>query len=119
MIVLTASAAIALGSQVPRIVDQWRGNVTHGDFTLHVANQPQPLTLYGTTTCPHCVRARQYLVRAGIPFNDLILEASPETRSKYNMLRAEGVPVLVSRTGLVSGFNAEAFAELAATASQP
>ncbi len=117
-IVLTASLAIALGSQFPRLLAHIRGNVTTGDFASHVNDQPQRLTLYGTKTCPHCISARQFLVRANIPFNDRILEDSPDAEKKFQSLNQDGVPVLVSRSGLVSGFNAAAFVELAKSSSQ-
>ena len=115
--VLTVSAAIAVGSQVPKLCDL-NGNVKNGEYAEHVDRQPQRLTLYGTTTCPHCVRARQFLVRSGIPFNDIILDTSSESRNMFAKLNEDGVPVLVSRTQLVSGFNSKAFSELARASSR-
>ncbi|UUZ52643.1 hypothetical protein LP419_25495 [Massilia sp. H-1] len=53
----TIVAAIALGSQAPRLVREWRGHARSGDFRAHVAGQPARLTLYGTSTCPHCASA--------------------------------------------------------------
>ena len=119
LIAATALVAIALGSQTPQILDHLRGNLKTGDFALHVNGQPQRLTLYGTTTCPHCVRAREFLLRSNIPFNDQILDESPDAEKRFASLNEDGVPVLVSRTGLVSGFNPEAFVELAKASSQP
>lgn len=115
--IFTASAAIAVGSYLPAMLDQLRGHVKKGDYAGHVADLPQRLTLYGTTTCPHCIRARQFLKLSGIPFNDLILDASPQRQSMFAKLNEDGVPVLVSRTGLVSGFNADAYAALAKDSS--
>jgi glutaredoxin 3 len=113
LVALTASAAIAIGRQVPVIVDQLRGNVKSGDYTSHFAGQPQRLTLYGTTTCPHCIAARRYLKQAGIGFNDRIIDASEDSRAMFAKLDEDGVPVLVSRSGLISGFNQAAYDELA------
>ncbi|UUZ47026.1 hypothetical protein LP420_26010 [Massilia sp. B-10] len=35
----TIVAAIALGSQAPRLVREWRGHARSGDFRAHVAGQ--------------------------------------------------------------------------------
>jgi glutaredoxin 3 len=113
LVVVTAAAAVAVGSQVPKLTAHLRGNVKDGDFALHVANQPQQLTLYGTTTCPHCVKARQYLRKAGFAFNDRVIDTSPDSRVMFAKLNEGGVPVLVSRTGLIIGFNPAAYDELA------
>jgi glutaredoxin len=113
LVALTASAAIAIGRQVPILVDQYRGNVKSGDYAAHFANQPQRLTLYGTTTCSHCIAARKYLTQAGIAFNDRIIDTSADSRAMFARLNEDGVPVLVSRTSLISGFNQEAYDELA------
>ena len=113
LVTLTASAAIAIGRQVPVFIDQYRGNVKAGDYASHFADQPQRLTLYGTTTCPHCIAARKYLTQTGIAFNDRIIDTSADSRAMFAKLNENGVPVLVSRTGLISGFNKAAYDELA------
>ncbi len=113
LIATTATAAVAVGSQVPELIAQVRGNVRNGDFALHVANQPHRLTLYGTTTCPYCVSAREYLKRAGIGFNDQIIDTSPESQRLFAKLNPGGVPVLVSRSGLILGFDPDGYDELA------
>ena len=109
---ITAAAAIAVGSQVPNLIARFRGDVRGGDFALHIANQPQRLTLYGTTTCPHCITARQYLTKAGIAFNDRVIDTSPVNKVMFAKLNEGGVPVLVSRSGLVSGFNPYRYTQL-------
>lgn len=109
LIAVTAAAAVALGSQAPSWYKQWRGPAVSGDFSMHVANQPHKLTLYGTKTCKFCKAARAYLDKAGIPFNDLLVDESKEASKRYSELGQEGVPVLVSGKELVVGFNEKAY----------
>lgn len=110
LMALTIAAAIALGSQAPRLYHAWQGNSKSGNFSEHVANQPQRLTLYGTSTCPYCAKARAYLVKAGVPFNDRILENSKDAEAMFEKLEQRSVPVLVSATRLTVGFDEKEYA---------
>jgi glutaredoxin len=105
MIAATAALAAFLGSNLPQLIKQWRGPFTSGDFSSHVANQPYKLTMYGTTSCPHCASARAYLKQAGIAFNDVMIDQSPAARDAYRQLNQGGVPVLVAENKLVVGFS--------------
>jgi glutaredoxin 3 len=115
--ILTVVAAVAIGSQLPHLVQQWRGQTRTGDFSAHIAKLPQPVTLYGTSTCPHCQAARAYLTKAGIAFNDQLIDQSQSAREQYSKLDESGVPVLVSQSKLIVGFNAKAYDELLKPAS--
>ena len=92
----TAGAAILLGGQLPYLIKQWHGPFKEADYSMHVAQQPNNLTLYGTTTCPHCVSAREYLREKGIPFNDMIFDKSDTASIAFRQLEEKAVPVLVS-----------------------
>ena len=107
--VVVAAVAGLLGSQIPRIYDDWRGNERRGDFSRHVSDQPYAVTLYGTTTCQHCQSARAYLQGAGIAFNDRLVDQSPEAREVFALLEEKGVPVLVFKDRLIVGFRFEQY----------
>lgn len=104
-----------LGMQAPTWYKQFKGPFKQGDYTQHVKEQPYALTLYGTTTCPHCKTAREFLKKAGISFNDQIIDESPAAKELFKTLGENGVPVLVSSEKLFAGFNQEAYQKLAAT----
>jgi glutaredoxin 3 len=108
----TAGAAILLGGQLPYLIKQWHGPFKEADYSMHVAQQPNNLTLYGTTTCPHCISAREYLREKGIPFNDMIIDKSDTASIAFRQLEEKAVPVLVSVNRLVVGFDRNAYAEL-------
>ena len=113
-IVFATILAIFLGQQLPWIINRWNGPLKKGDYTIHVAQQKSKLTLYGTTTCPHCASARKYLQEAKIPFNDAVIDQSKPAAELFKKLHETGVPVLVSADRLVVGFSPEAYAELTA-----
>ncbi|MBC3910315.1 glutaredoxin family protein [Undibacterium umbellatum] len=112
LITATAALALAIGSQVPALMKNMRGPYKNGDFSEHLANLPHKLTLYGTTSCPHCENARLYLKRAGIPFNDQIIDRSSIASTAYKQLGEVHVPVLVSKQKLIVGFDEKYYANL-------
>lgn len=116
--VATIAAAVAVGTQAPRLYHAWKGNTRSGNFAEHVANQPQRLTLYGTTTCPYCAKARDYLNSAGIPFNDRMIDKSKEAEMLYAKLEENAVPVLVSDNKLIVGFHEKDYAALTNSAGK-
>jgi glutaredoxin 3 len=109
---VTAALAIVIGSQLPILVKKWQGPFKNGDYTTHVAQLPYKLTLYGTTTCSHCISARAFLKQAGIPFNDQIVDQSKTAETAYKQLNEKAVPILVSETKLIVGFNEDLYSEL-------
>ncbi|WP_228893862.1 glutaredoxin family protein [Pseudoduganella aquatica] len=112
VIFLTVVVAVALGALLPKIVYEARKSFSSRSYAEHVTGLPHSLTLYGTTTCAHCANARKFLNEAGIPFNDLLIDQSKTAEISYNKLEEKYVPILVSRTGLVVGFDAEKYKKL-------
>lgn len=109
LMALTATAAVAIGSNLPHLINTWRGPVKSGDFSSHIEKMPYRLTLYGTSTCPHCHSARAFLKQSGIAYNDILIDQSAEAMTSFKKLKQEGVPVLVSKNKLVAGFDEKAF----------
>lgn len=42
----------------------------------------QPVTVYSTTICPYCVRAKQLLTQKGVAFEEINLDRQPELRAE-------------------------------------
>lgn len=114
---VTVAAAITLGTHTPGWYEMWKGNTRSGDFSRHVAGHTARLTLYGTNTCPACIKARAYLRQAGVPFNDRVLETSESAKKDYAELGFSSVPLLVSVDTLVIGFDRIQYSSLAAATS--
>lgn len=111
-LVMIIVLAVLLGTQMPIWYKQFKGPFKKGDYANHISGQPYALTLYGTTTCPHCKTAREFLKQEGIQFNDQLIDQSQVAKAQFKSLGEDGVPVLVSSDRLLSGFNLEAYRKL-------
>jgi len=67
------------------------------------------IKIYSTTTCPHCVHAKDYLKEKNIEFEDINVgenkEAAKEMVEKSGQM---GVPVLDINGTIIVGFDKEA-----------
>lgn len=65
-----------------------------------------PVTVYSTTICPYCVRAKQLLSQKGVAYEDINLDKNPELRS--DVMRRSGrrtVPQIWVGETHVGGFD--------------
>lgn len=69
---------------------------------------PSGLTLYVTSWCPYCRKARQYLNKKGIRYTELDVE-TPRGKEAYRAAGGNGVPLMVSGSRRVDGFSEEAY----------
>ena len=67
------------------------------------------VTMYSTSWCGYCRRARQYFRAEGIPFTEHDIEASARARRAYNRLGGGGVPLLKVGGRTMNGFSVESF----------
>jgi glutaredoxin 3 len=109
LIALTISVAIPIGRYLPGLYESVRSHGRTGDFSLHVEGMQHSLTLYGTSTCVHCKAARAYLRNAGVNFNDMVVDKSPEAAQAFAKLGEGSVPVLISKNHLIVGFVADEY----------
>ncbi len=113
MLLAIIALAVWLGGQIPRWYSQIKGPFKNGDYSQHVKSQPYALTLYGTSTCPHCDTARRFLKEAGIPFNDLVVDKSKIAQDAFKTLGEKAVPVFLNEKTLIVGFDKESYLKLA------
>jgi glutaredoxin len=109
LMAVTIVVAAALGSQAPSWYTQWKGPAVKGDYSVHVAGQSHKITLYGTTTCSYCKKARAWLGARNIAYNDVLVDESAEAQKRYGTLGTDAVPVLVSETHLLVGFKEQEY----------
>lgn len=118
LVAVTIAAATLVGKKIPAMYEEWTRNHAGGDYSDHVAGLPQKITLYGTTTCPACVKARAFLHETGAPFNDQLIDKSERAERMYERLGESAVPVLVSEKKLIVGFNPEAYTRMVTSESR-
>ena len=61
--------------------------------------------VYTTSTCPHCINAKKFLIQEGISFEDRDVNTNPIARDEYAKLNARGVPTFVIGDEVIEGFN--------------
>ena len=75
----------------------------------------QKITVYGTATCPYCKRAKAWLEKRGIDFENIdISQNRSKIREMIKVSGQTGVPVIVIDDEVVIGFNQPRLEELLA-----
>lgn len=109
LIALTISVAIPIGRYLPGLYESVRSHGRTGDFSMHIKGMQHSVTLYGTSTCVHCKAARAYLRTAGVNFNDMVVDKSPEAARAFAKLGESSVPLLIAKNNLIVGFVADEY----------
>jgi glutaredoxin len=104
VLALTIAVAIPIGRYAPKLYERFQSHGRDGDYSAHIQNLPYKVTLYGTTTCVHCIAARAHLRQAGIDFNDMVIDKSAAAGKGFERLEVSSVPVLVTPKRIVVGF---------------
>jgi glutaredoxin-like YruB-family protein len=79
-----------------------------------------PVTVYTTSTCPWCVRAKDFLRQAGVEFQEKNIEQDRAAQMEvYRRTGQLGVPVIADDQEAIIGFNVPQLREMAARHSRP
>jgi glutaredoxin 3 len=64
------------------------------------------VTVYTTTTCPWCTRAKEYLRQKGVPFQEKNIEHDPAGAQEVMQRTGQmGVPVIIAGDDVIVGFD--------------
>jgi glutaredoxin 3 len=64
------------------------------------------VTVYTTTTCPWCTRAKEYLRQKGVPFQEKNIEHDPVAAQEVMQRSGQmGVPVITAGDEVIVGFD--------------
>ena len=73
------------------------------------------VVIYSTPTCPICHRAKEYLDKEGITYQDINVAADKAAaREMINKSRQMGVPVILVDEEMMVGFNQARLSEMLA-----
>jgi len=72
------------------------------------------ITMFSTSWCPHCKRAKAYFARSGVSFREVDIEASESGRREFDAYGGKGVPLILVGERRMRGFSEEAMARLLA-----
>jgi glutaredoxin len=76
------------------------------------ASQGSGVTLYTTSWCGVCKRAKAFLKEKGIPFSEWDVETSDYASTKFRQLGGSGVPLITVGSQVMKGFDSSRFMEM-------
>jgi glutaredoxin len=83
------------------------------DAQLEAAKKTVKITLYGTSWCPHCKRARRFMNEKGLAFTDLDIESSPTDKVLLESINPKAsIPTLDIEGEVMIGWSTPRFEEL-------
>jgi glutaredoxin-like YruB-family protein len=74
---------------------------------LATAATSRSVTLYTTSWCGICKRAKAHLERKGVPYRALDIEQDRSARDQFKRLGGRGVPLIVVGNRSMHGFDAQ------------
>jgi len=74
-------------------------------LTASAVAQARMVVIYGTSWCPACKMARDYMNSKGIPYRDVDVEHSPQGAAEFRQRGGGGVPMIVINGAQMTGFN--------------
>jgi glutaredoxin len=65
------------------------------------------VTLYTTTWCGYCKRAKAYMQARGTPFREIDVEATEQGQAEFRAIGGRGVPVILVGSQRMDGYSQE------------
>jgi glutaredoxin-like YruB-family protein len=65
----------------------------------------QSITMYSTSWCPHCKRAKAYFAERGIAYDEIDIEANEKNRREFKEAGGGGVPLIIVGDKAMRGFD--------------
>jgi glutaredoxin-like YruB-family protein len=63
------------------------------------------VVIYTSSTCPHCVSAKQYLSQKGVDYVEKNVSTDPQARKELIQMGYMGVPVIIVDGEEIVGFD--------------
>ncbi|MGB9991463.1 glutaredoxin family protein [Massilia sp. SM-13] len=105
-LILAAGLLVGLGAaKLPKLLER---PYQTGNYSSHFASLNSKVVVYGTTTCPFCAKAREYLAEKKVVYSDFNVDNSEEARKKYKTLNVKAVPAILIGDRLITGFRPDA-----------
>ena len=74
------------------------------------------VTMFSTSWCPHCKRAKAYFAQKGVAFREIDIEASEAGQREFKSYGGQGVPLIILGDKRMRGFSPEAMDRMLASA---
>lgn len=98
-------SGLAAGRYIPQITRMMTPKYSEGNFDAYYPDARTRVIVYGTETCPYCMKTRAYLKERHIPFVDIDIAKSEKGKHDYAQLGGKGVPLILIGNRQMTGFN--------------
>lgn len=83
--------------------------VTYDNVEAYQGAESQRVTMYATSWCGYCRKARNYFRQNGISYIEYDIEKDERAKRMYDLLGGKGVPVILVGKKRMNGFSAAGF----------
>lgn len=83
-----------------------------GWLTPTITPNDKQVTMYSTSWCGYCRKARTLFTQQNIPFKELDIEKDPQAMAAYTALGGHGVPLILIDNEQMTGFDVRTFKRL-------
>jgi len=84
-------------------------NVTYDDVQFYQGSESNNVTMYATSWCGYCKKARAYFKKNGISYIEYDIEKDERAKRMYDLLGGKGVPVILVGKKRMNGFSVAGF----------
>lgn len=99
----------------PAEVDTWTRVLKRPPAVDTARASSAGITMFSTSWCPHCMRAKAYFQEKGVAFREVDIEASVEGRREFAEYGGKGVPLIIVGERRMRGFDAQSMDRLLAS----
>lgn len=100
----------------PAQVDTWAQVLKRPPAVDTSKPRASAVTMFSTSWCPHCKRAKAYFAQKGVSYREVDIEASDAGRREFAGYGGSGVPLIIVGEQRMRGFDAGAMDRLLASA---
>ncbi len=101
----------------PAQVDTWTQVLKRPPAVDTSKPRSAQVTMFSTSWCPHCRRAKAYFAQKGVAFREVDIEASDDGRREFEAFGGRGVPLIIVGERRMRGFDADAMDRMLASSS--
>ena len=96
---------LMLGRYVPQLIYMLTPKYSEGNYSAYYPDARTKVIVYGTETCPYCIKTRTYLKERHIAFADIDVAKSEKGKRDYAQLAGKGVPLILIGNRRMTGFD--------------
>lgn len=100
----------------PAQVDSWTQVLKRAPAVDTSKPRSAAITMFSTSWCPHCKRAKAYFAQKGVGFREVDIEASDQGRREFEGYGGKGVPLIIVGERRMRGFDAASMDRMLASA---